>query len=734
MVGPSEAYVRQNWAELQEGMLWKAAAVLSAVALLGWYQQVSLPESDLRLVALTVVGASLLIAINLVRLGSASVKSVVAVAVTLVAIYCAHVHLRHEAAASFYLVPVLQAAFLLPTGSAVFVALVGCVLVAAGGPVPVETLWAQRLLLLSVAVFTTLSVLGLRQTLRDCWHHVAGVTEMAREIQTRRQEVNRLNSALRVSNGLLKRSLRELAQAQGEAVEARRLKEQFATTVSHELRTPLNVILGFLEMMQRYPEVYRGVAWTPELRRDISEMQLSARYLSELVDDILDLARAQSLRMPVRRESTDLKALMQEAADIASRLLFKKEQVRLKLTLPASLPELRLDRTRIMQVLLNLLANACRFTLAGEVELSARVVGDDMLVCVTDTGPGIPPEDLDGIFSEFHQAVRPGQEGLAAAGKGLGLAIAKRFVVAHGGRIWAESELGKGSRFCFTVPLVEKHVSQLAPLTSPQVSLSDAQGAAETVVVVGTEGTAAYLHRHLDGIAVVQAAGLGDAVRWTRELHPRAVIISTPPEPDTATASAPAPLLGEPVVVVQCSLPAAGGASASEYCDEWLVKPVGPERLLGALGDGDGTRRILIVDDDPSFVRLLERILSAQGERYDVAAAYDGQAALERAREFRPDVVLLDMALPGLEGRAVARALRPDGPGSGPRIVAITASQPDREEEGRLARSFTVTSYAGFSEDQVLALIRSALENLPPTWLPELPASEFGEGPYATPA
>ncbi len=727
---PSGEHFRQNWSELQEGILWKVAGVLSLVALVGWYQQVSLSETDLRLVLLMVADVGLLLGISLLRPLPAPAKAAAGVLTTFFSTYYAHVHLGYGAAASFYLIPICQAALLLPEWTVPLVAIEACVLAGAGAPVIAGSVWGLRLLFLSVATIVTWATSDLRRSLRDDWAHMAGVTDLAREIQTRRQEVNGLNSALKVSNGLLRRSLRELAQAQGEAIEARRLKEQFATTVSHELRTPLNVILGFLEMMQRYPEVYRGVAWTPELRRDIGEMQSSARYLSELVDDILDLARAQSLRMPIRREPTDLATLMREATDVASRLLLlRKGQVDLRLEVPEYLPELSLDRTRIMQVLLNLLANACRFTAAGEVKLSAALVADEVLVCVSDTGSGIATEELEDIFSEFRQASGPTGGEQLGGGKGLGLAIARRFVNAHGGRIWAESRIGEGSRFCFTIPLAEKQVSQLAPLAAPTADSGSGAGA---VVVVGSESTVAYLHRHLEGIEVVQAAGLGDAVRQARELHPLALIVNAPPEPDTAGTSTPAPMLNEPVVLLQCSLPAGDESVVPDWCDEWLVKPITSQQLLSRLDQDRSARKVLIVDDDPAFVHLLERFLSAREGSFEVAVAHDGETALDRARQFQPEVVLLDMALPGMEGRAVARALRDGGPG--PRIIAITASRPDREGAGAVARSFTATSYAGFTEEQVLALIQSCMAHLPPTWMPEPPASEFAQDPRATPA
>jgi len=729
----SGGYPVQNWRELQEGILIKGAAVVGVVALAGWYQQGSLPEADLRLVLLIVVGALLAVGVAIVRPVPVPVRLATFVLLTLAGTAFAHVRLGYGSAVAFYIIPTMLAAVMLPTGSAFAVAAVAAVLLEAGHPLASPSVWAVHLTLFSVATLGTAVAYDLRGTLWDSWSHVDRMSDLAREVQARRQEVTRLNGALKVSNGLLRRSLRELAQAQSEAVEAGRLKEQFATTVSHELRTPLNVILGFLDMMQRYPETYKEACWTPELRRDIGEMHLSARYLSELVDDILDLARAQSLRMPVRREITELKPLMQEAADVAARLLLsKKGDVGMRLEVPDDLPLLYLDRTRVRQVLLNLLGNACRFTTAGHVTLAAAVEGESVLVSVSDTGPGIPEDDLESVFGEFHQVSTQASDGLPGGGKGLGLAIAKRFVMAHGGRVWAERGLAVGSRFCFTLPIEGKQVSMLPPRAPVKLTREPEH---TTLVVVGSEGGAAYLRRHVEDVDVVLAGSLGEARRLLRELHPRALIISDQPEPDTAVTSAGAPLLNEPLPVFQCTLPGSYEPAISPYCDDWLVKPIDREQLLASLSDIPEARKVLIVDDDRSFVRLLERYLGGTDQILELAVAYDGTTALARAREFDPDVVLLDMALPGLEGDAVARALRaPGDAGRRPRIIAITATRPDQGDSGAFARSFTVTLHTGFTEEQVLGLVQSSLAHLPAGWLPDSPDGEYEATPTATPA
>ncbi|MGQ9554242.1 MAG: sensor histidine kinase, partial [Anaerolineae bacterium] len=448
----------QNWAELRGGLLVKVAIVFTLFAWSTWYRELAPGQGDVRLLLLASLGAGICLVVALrpdpPRRTRWSAAAIVLTAFAGIALAC--IPLGYAEAALFFPAPILLAAVLFAPWSALLVAAAACLTVFA------QPLFspAQRLthctLYLLMGLLAMLPVQEMHASLWQAWGEAESIATLMRELRLRQEEVNRLNKALQVSNGLLKRSLREQALAQREAAEARHLKEQFATTVSHELRTPLNIILGFLEVMQRYPEVYGQVQWTPSLRRDIDEIQASAQYLSELVDDILDLARIEALKMPIHRVQTELLGLVREVANLVRRLVMSKPGVVLRLNVPEDLPTLYVDRTRIRQVLLNLLANACRFTDKGEIWVRATLADDEVVVSVADTGPGIPADQLETIFEEFLQSQSPALDEHQRAGKGLGLAIAKRFVQLHGGRIWVESEPGRGSTFHFSLPLAQK--------------------------------------------------------------------------------------------------------------------------------------------------------------------------------------------------------------------------------------------------------------------------------------
>ncbi|MGQ9555905.1 MAG: ATP-binding protein [Anaerolineae bacterium] len=695
--------------------------LLAVVVWLALFREIARGPRDLALVGLLLALGLVLPIVPLLNRLPALLNAFALVGIVFLGVYIPHITLGYQLMAWMYLVPLVAAAFLLPVPVAALASAAVCLLAWTYPGFPGEWRLPFSTLALLLGGLSMFAAHHLWVSLGQAWAEVEGAASLAREVRLRQEEVNRLNKALRVSNGLLKRSLGELALAQRETEEARHLKEQFAATVSHELRTPLSIILGFVDIMQRYPEVYRGVNWTPALRRDLTEIQQSARYLSELVDDILDLARIQALKMPIRREPTDLLDLIREVAGLASRLLLDKESVQLCLQLPRDLPKLFIDRTRIRQVLINLLANACRFTDRGQVRVEVQLRPEEVVVSVSDTGVGIPPDELGTMFQEFRQIVARDGSGRERLGKGLGLVIAKRFVEMHGGRIWVESRLGEGSIFSFSLPLVEK---QVVYLPSPAASAGTTAPGRPVLVLVGEPENQAFLTRHLEGYEVLQAEDLTQARHLVRECHPQALILAAPPEAEEAMAAPLAPLLPEPVPVLQCSLPMSGRQAEAHLFDDWLVKPISAEKLAEALARFPSAHRLLVVDDDASFVRLVRRMLEAQGTAYEIDWAHDGLEALERAREQAPDVILLDLALPGINGRSVAQAVRENADGPRPVIIAMTAIQPGLELQGRRPRYFSVSLSAGLSEDSILTFIRTCLQHLRPAYSPELPDAD----------
>ena len=618
--------------------------------------------------------------------------------------------LRLPELAYVFAVPIMLAALMLRTWVA---ALVGAgVWLVVYGPLapPVAVHGSVSALLLLLSAFQVTVMRSVRNHLKQTQSYQAHVVDVVERARLHQTEVKRLNKSLALAYTLLHRKTQEIAAARQSAENALRLKEQFAIYASHELRTPLNIILGFLEVLQRYPEVYGEVRWTPMLRRDIAEIQRSARHLLDLVDDLLDLARIDAVKMPVHRESCQLEDVLAEAVDLERRLLVQKP-VALRLSIDGQLPSLYIDRTRIRQVVLNLLANAGRFTPTGEIHVYATRRAEDLLVTVRDTGVGIASEHLATLFDDYAQTP---QSGRAGGGKGLGLAIAKRFVQMHGGRIWAESEIGRGSVFFFTIPVETVQVaSAIRHTVVPE--LTDHQ---YHVVVIDPEpAAAAYLRRQLDEVQITPAVDLEQARQIARDHHPDALLLNVAPDRNVAACGTPPPILVEGAPLIQCTLPVGGWLLDRDCFDHWLVKPVESARLLQTMDRYcPAGGKVLLADDDRSFVQLVHRVLQAAARPYTLSWAYTLDEGLTKAQEDPPDLLLMDIALAGSDGRVLAQWMRRHELHHAVPVVAISSYAPGAEGEPLRSCSFALTRGEGFSESETLELIIETLHRIRPRY------------------
>jgi signal transduction histidine kinase len=208
----------------------------------------------------------------------------------------------------------------------------------------------------------------------------------------------------------------------------------------------MNAVLGYTRMllMNVYGEL-------PEKVRDVHQrIDKSGRHLLGLINDVLDFSKIEAGQLTLTTNPYSIKDVIQ-AVVAGTQSLATEKNLLLKSTVPADLPSASGDERRIAQVLLNLVGNAIKFTDSGEVRIDVAAEKGEFVISVSDTGPGIPPADLENIFEEFRQA--EGSLAQRKGGTGLGLAIAKKIVELHGGKIWVESEVGKGSKFTFTLPM-----------------------------------------------------------------------------------------------------------------------------------------------------------------------------------------------------------------------------------------------------------------------------------------
>lgn len=544
-----------------------------------------------------------------------------------------------------------------------------------------------------------------------------------RHLEEARRYQGELAAALRQlgeANYRLERANYALGWAQSQAAEAQRLKAQFAAHVSHELRTPINLIVGFADLMLTNPETY-STSLPQEYLADLTTLRRNAKHLQGLINDILDLSQIDAGEMPVLRDLTDVGEVIGDALDTARQLLESKG-LSIAIEVAPDLPLLCVDRLRLRQVLLNLLNNAARFTDRGGVTVRASHDGKDVTVTVVDTGTGITAKHLQELFEPFHQLdVTPTR---SRGGTGLGLAISKRFVELHGGRIWATSEgiSGSGSAFSFSLP-IETH----SPITwqahwypddaARRWQLPTAPPDPTAVVLDDDPSIINLFQRHLNGYQVAGAAALGEAIELAKSRRAQAIITDLP---DTAHLeqwheSWSRVAIASGVPVIGCPMPSGRRAARTLGLIDYLVKPVTRETLLESVSRiAPLARSILVVDDEPRMVTLLCRMLQSSSNKYVLLRAYDGDQALASMRRMRPDLVLLDILMPQVDGLAVLERMRHDEALASVPVIAVTARGAVEAITPSSARSLVLINDKVLPVSGLLSSVRAVLDLLPP--------------------
>ena len=563
------------------------------------------------------------------------------------------------------------------------------------------------------------SYLGTHQlytVLRWEWHSTRQAIEETEKAQAHRAEMMHLNKELDGAYIRMERMNRMLILARKEAEEARMLKVQFANAVSHELRSPLNMIIGFSDMMVNSPEVYGAQPWPLRLKNHILQIYQSSQHLSQLVDDVLDLARIDAYRLALNKQRAPITEVITEAMDI-TRSLYDARNLVLKMEVESDLPTLLFDRTRIRQVLLNFLTNALRFTRQGGVTVRAVKQGDDVLISVIDTGAGIAAEELPKLFQEFTQLggsiYRQGQ------GFGLGLAISKQLVELHGGRVYANSVLGQGSTFSFTLPLgaglsttglvrdavhEEQFWNRLEQEASERKSL----------VVCAPDSTARrLLTSHLTQYEVTWVDADSDLPCAINTQQPVAVIRIEPNSSDTQVMPIAQALKGIPVV--NCSLPGLTRKPWITSLNDYLVKPISRRKLLDALRRQEADiAHVLIVEDEAPMREFLSLTLADGYANGTIRTAENGRLALRYAQELVPDLILLDLTLPDMDGLDLADQLRKIT-GDKTLIIAVTARDYPAEQEGDECDQITCARLGRFSQRELERMLNALLEAISPS-------------------
>ncbi|HET9002666.1 MAG TPA: response regulator [Gemmatimonadaceae bacterium] len=530
--------------------------------------------------------------------------------------------------------------------------------------------------------------------------------EIRRELESQRAAIELRNDRLESMRAEAESRLADLAAAT-------QARDRFVAMMSHEMRTPLNAILGYAELLEL--EIEGQI--NDGQRRNLDRIRVGSRHLLDLINDVLDLARADARKLELDVRPVDVNAVIEEVAALLENQAEQKS-LRLRTRVATSLPLVSADLQRLRQILTNLVGNAIKFTERGEVAIAAT--GDDgrsVSIAVTDTGIGIDPATLGNVFNEFFQA----DNALTRiyGGSGLGLAISQRLARAMGGEITVESTVDKGSTFTVRLPaaaagsavrdqdsalhdarMAHHHAADEAPapLREPVSVIAfgdepDALAALARQVKPAVRLTWTTTADDVSALAARERASLvildigsrqGSAWRVAHALSEMKVEV-------------PPAILLLPEIIAQRETPAIGGAGLDLGWVALVPKPFTSDQLARAVSTAAGQRdsaesrggpdaiEVLVIDDDEDSRRVASRVLRDKGIR--VRESIDGENGLVEMRVRPPDVVVLDLMMPVLDGFGVLATMRADPLLSSIPVVVLTAKTLTDAERQFLTRS-----------------------------------------------
>jgi signal transduction histidine kinase/DNA-binding response OmpR family regulator len=540
-----------------------------------------------------------------------------------------------------------------------------------------------------------------RQLLSALADHASVAIENARLFEQVRRHAEELEERVETRT-------RELQEANRRLQEASRHKSEFLANMSHELRTPLNAIIGFTRLvMRRTKEVL------PEKQyENLEKILISSDHLLQLINGILDLSKIEAGRMEVRPTAVDLHQLVHSCLRTVEPLV-KSERLRLVVDLPDELPVLLTDEEKLTQILINLLSNAIKFTEAGTVTISSRCRGDTISIAVSDTGIGIAQDALELIFEEFRQIDSSSTR--RYGGTGLGLSITRHFARLLQGEVGVQSTVGVGSTFTVTIPIRYRvaAVTHADGAPAPEGAIDNHP----VVLVIDDDPDVVYLFQENlteAGYRVVGALSAEEGVRKARELKPFAITLDiVMPGTDgwavLRQIKADPATRDIPVLVVSIVDHKDRGYQLGAF--DYLLKPLERDAILAALARIQRARGlILVVDDDPAVADLVRQLL--EGEPYQIAAAADGVHALELIQGLQPDVVLLDLLMPAMNGFELIDRMKADPRLRQIPVLVLTAKDLTLAERTTLEQDTRgVIEKLGLSREMLVGELTAALQS-----------------------
>ena len=475
-------------------------------------------------------------------------------------------------------------------------------------------------------------------------------------------------------------------QAMEDMRQADKIKSQFLANMSHELRTPLNSIIGFSRV------ILKGIDGpiTDIQQQDLSAIHNSGQHLLNLINDILDLSKIEAGKMELAfEENVNLADLINSVMSTVTGLV-KDKPIRLQRNLAPDLPLMRVDPTKIRQILINLLSNAAKFTDEGTITIEAQQQansnGDpEVIISTIDTGSGIALDDQSKLFQPFSQVdASPTRK---TGGSGLGLSICRHMVEMHGGQIGLKSELGVGSTFYFTLPIHHGWSKQLTDMHTGSLG--------PTVLSIDDENQVLELYKRYlanHGYKVFPLTAPARSVEVAKKLQPVAITLDIM-MPDYSGWQVLQDLKSNPdtqhIPIIICSILEEQGRGFNMGATDYLMKPILEEDLVKALNKLDGQggmQRVLVIDDNPEDRLLVQKSFENHNE-YEIVFVENGEQALTELGTRKPNAVILDLFLPDINGFTLLETIREDPNLRDIPVIIYTAGDLHPDQLQKLAES-----------------------------------------------